>query len=132
MSADRMPRQIGAAGIAKTDFLRQRREFAHVRAAGAAHRGRYIVVNIVPAPDGKVRLGIIVSRRFSKQAVDRNRARRLIRESFRLLRNGVRSPVWIVIIARRNLLKRVMQDVQDELIRILQDADLFVDPAGES
>jgi ribonuclease P protein component len=132
MSEDRSPRQIGAAGIAKTDFLRQRREFAYVRAAGVAHRGRYIVVNIAPALDGKVRLGIIVSRRFSKQAVDRNRARRLIRESFRLLRNGVRSPVWIVIIARRNLLDRVVQDVQDEFIRILQDADLFVDLAGES
>ena len=64
--------------------------------------------------------------------VDRNRARRLIRESFRLLRNGVRSPVWIVIIARRHLLNRVVQDVQEELIRILQDADLFADSAGES
>ena len=91
-----------------------------------------MVVNIATAPDGKARLGIIVSRRFSKQAVDRNRARRLIRESFRLLRNGLRSPVWIVIIARRNLLHRMVQDVQEELIRILQDADLFVDPAGES
>lgn len=131
MTAGKMPQQIGPAKIAKADFLRQRREFDYVRKEGTSYVGRYVVINIAPAPDDCVRLGIIVSRRFSRSAVDRNRGRRLIRESFRLLRNGIESPIWMVVIARHYLQGCKVQQVQDEFIRLLREADAFESPSDE-
>ena len=42
------------------------------------------------------RLGLVVPKRVLKRAVDRNRAKRQIRESFRLARPGL--PAWDIVI----------------------------------
>lgn len=52
--------------------------------SGAARRGdRYFTVLSVPNEEGRARLGIAVARRTAPRAIDRNRIKRLIRESFR-------------------------------------------------
>ncbi len=47
------------------------------------------------------RLGVIIAKRFMKKAVDRNRVRRLIRESFRLNQQHL-SRLDIVVLVRCN------------------------------
>jgi ribonuclease P protein component len=130
MKVEKTPPQVGLAGIGKGDYLRRQSEFDYVRANGTTLAGRLIVINIVSAPDNKVRIGIIVSKGYSRKAVHRNRARRLIRESFRLLRTGIRPPVWIIVIARRQLFSLKVQDVQGEFVQLLADAKVSVtDPS---
>ena len=65
--------------------------------------------------------GIICSRKFDKRAVRRNRARRLVKESFRLLREEI-EPCGIVIIPKREILRLKMQEVRAELARALTKA----------
>ena len=84
-----------------------------------------MVVGLLPAPDGKSRLGIVVSRRYDGKAVIRNRARRLIRESFRLMRHGFSEPHWIVVIARKYMHDCSLADVQDELAEILEQVGVM-------
>ena len=38
----------------------------------------------IPAPDNRSRIGIIVGKRALKRAIDRNRIKRIVRESFRI------------------------------------------------
>lgn len=114
--------QIGSARLRPEFFLRKAREFAHVKAQGVSYPGRFLVLNVTPAPDGQLRLGLIVSRRYHRRAVQRNRARRLMRESYRLLRGGIAGPLWLVVIARPHMQGRQVQDVQAELIRLLRQA----------
>jgi len=64
-----------------------------------------------------VRIGIIVSKRVAKQAVIRNRIKRIIRESFRLQQPGL-SGADIIVIARsecRNMDKKSLREVADSL-----------------
>ena len=64
------------------------------------------------------RIGIIASKKVGN-SVKRHRAKRLIKEAFRLLAPSVK-PINVVIIARRSVLRLKCQDVQREMTRLLQ------------
>ena len=88
-------------------------------------KGKYIIINLMPAPDNQTRMGIIVSKRYNLKAVARNRARRLIRECFRLSRHGINEKLWIVIIARKHLETAKLPDVQQDFINQLETRDYW-------
>jgi ribonuclease P protein component len=59
-------------------------EFAAVFAARLYYRSRSYLVMCRPNELGWARLGMVIGKRQFKRAVDRNRMRRIIRETFRL------------------------------------------------
>ena len=128
MSGGKAPFHLANASLKGHKAL-QTKEFAAVRKGGTSFKGKYLVINVLPALDQETRLGIIVSKRFHLRAVRRNRARRLIREGFRLLRpgikNGLEDRVWLVVIARRYLENANLHDVQSEYIKLLTEADYW-------
>lgn len=78
-------------------------DFKRVFAARDARQNRLFRIHRAPAPGGtganRPRLGMAVSRRAARRAVDRNRIRRHIRESFRA-RAGRLAPYDYVVVAR--------------------------------
>jgi ribonuclease P protein component len=81
--------------------IRRRAEFRQVYDHGTRIRGRYSTLFILPTKLPVGRLGIAATRKLGG-AVQRNRAKRLIREVFR--RNNVASGFDIVIVPKRELL----------------------------
>ncbi len=105
--------------------MRNRSDFLCVKARGCVFRGRFLIIQVLKAPDSKTKLGIITSKRYSNSAVTRNRAKRLIRESFRLIKQHLTTPVWIVIIARKMMLEGSLELVMRELTYFLNKADVL-------
>lgn len=67
--------------------LRRRREFEAVLASPRkAIVSPLFVVRLLARPGGPARLGIVAGRKALARAVDRNRAKRLVREAFRSTR----------------------------------------------
>lgn len=58
-------------------------DFDQVFAASQRARTDYLLVMARPSPVGRPRLGMIIGKRLLARAVDRNRVKRCVRESFR-------------------------------------------------
>lgn len=122
---DLNPLQIGKGTLADHNALKHA-DFDRVKRDGRQLVGTRLIIGLLPSPDSMTRLGIVVSRRYSTRAVERNRARRLIRECFRLIRHGITEPYWIVMISRKQLHGASLQDVQHDVCKSLGEAGVFV------
>lgn len=83
--------------------VRRRAEFQQVFDRGTRLQSRFFTLLLLPTARGRSRLGIVASRKIGG-AVQRNRAKRLIREMFRQLPAGRGASVDAVVIPRREFL----------------------------
>jgi ribonuclease P protein component len=114
------------SGPARENRVRKRAEFLEIQGDGARVNGDCLVFILKRRPAGSpLRLGITASRKIGG-AVQRNRARRLIREAFRAVFPELPGALDIVVIVRRPLGERKMDAVlaewQRALPRILRTA----------
>ncbi len=72
--------------LPKENRLLKRADFLRVYENGKRFEGRFMTVFILPAKDEIHRAGITATKKAIGKAHDRNRAKRLLRESFRLSR----------------------------------------------
>lgn len=94
--------------------LRTGRQFDHVFKRGRRFGGRLFLLVVAPNQEGCDRLGLAVSRRVGG-AVARNRARRLLRESFRRLRPARGEGVDVVVVAHKEVAASSQAEVDREL-----------------
>ena len=106
--------------LRKADKLRFRAQFDQVRRDGNRSAGPAVVVVVAPSPEGKVQCGVICSRKYSLKSVVRNRARRLLWESFRLLKPGM-TPCRILLIPRCKLMEYDRPRTTEELKKLLAE-----------
>jgi ribonuclease P protein component len=119
-------KQIGCATLERGETLHLKSEFGFVHNNGLKFVGRYMILISAANVDNTVRFGVICGKRYSKRAVKRNRARRLIKESFRLLKAGVKSSHNIFIV-RQRMKHAKLQEIQKEMIYLLKKADLMLE-----
>ena len=100
------PALLGFA-LPKESRLLKRADFLRVYENGVRYEGRFMTVFILPAREGRHRVGITATKKAIGKAHDRNRAKRLLRESFRLNRmelDAVPTKYDWVLNARRRIL----------------------------
>lgn len=88
-----------AAGLPPQARLRRAADFAALRQAPGRADSRYFLIRYCASDAPYPRLGLAISRRVSKSAVQRNRIKRQARESFRRAREGLPA-VDVLVIAR--------------------------------
>ena len=97
--------------------LRKRSEFLRVYAEGKRFNSRLMTVFLLPLNSESHRLGITASKKGIGKAFERNRAKRLLRESFRLSSaelSGLKGKYEWVLNARRGLLQvKLSESLQD-------------------
>lgn len=83
-------------------------------------------------PNGlaKSRIGVVTAKRTLRLAVERSRARRLMREAFRLERPQLRPGVDVVLIARRKLLEGDCARTRRDLLWLWRKSALLAAQAG--
>ena len=118
-------KQTGRATLSRQEVLRKRLDFLYVKKNAEVFVGRHLIIQVIPAGDNKTKIGIITTKRFHKNSVERNRAKRLLRGSFRLSKGGFVRPVWIVAVARKKMLNVKLDPVLREIIDLLKKANVL-------
>jgi ribonuclease P protein component len=90
-----------AAGLPREARLRRAADFAAMRQGSGRLGGRCFSVRYRANGLDQARLGLAISKRVSKRAVERNRIKRLLRESFRRHRHEL-PPMDLLVMARES------------------------------
>ncbi len=109
-------------GLPKHERLRKRAEFVRVYGSGKRFEGRYMTVFILPNEIDRQRLGVTATKKGIGKAHDRVRAKRLLREAFRLNRaalSGLNENFDWVLNARRPISRVKLSAPLEELERII-------------
>lgn len=112
--------------------LRKSAEFRTVYGEGKRFEGRLMTVFVLPTGLARHRLGITASRKMSRLAVKRNRAKRLLREAFRLTGgelDALRSRYDWVFNARRSIIEVKVEAVVADLRRIIAQIERSEQPS---
>jgi ribonuclease P protein component len=102
--------------MTKTESITENYLFRRLYKIGRSSVQPHIAVYYRKNKLGCNRLGITATKKIGN-AVQRNRARRLIREAYRLSEEGLPTGVDIVVVARQRAVTAGMQDVRKSLLR---------------
>jgi ribonuclease P protein component len=99
---------------ARQQHLRSATDFQRIRASGTKWECGFFYVTFLESPAGAApvrRLGVVASRRVGN-AVARNRAKRLMRELFRLNQQQLPPACDLVMVARSSITRAGFADLQ--------------------
>ena len=113
-------------GPFRLDSSKYKRVFAEKK----SFYGRSVVIWVMCASDAGRRAGVVVSKRNFRRAVDRNRAKRLMREAFRLSRHNMLPQTDMILIARTGIAGKGCQDVMKDLEQVCRRARVWQGAAG--
>ena len=114
----------GSQSFPKRQHLLRPSQFRRVYDNGRRYHGSLAVAHVLAAPDQPRTVGIVTSRKVGN-AVARNRARRLIREAYRLNQHQLQDHFQIVMVARNSINGKKRQDVEACLLDLFRVAGLL-------
>ncbi len=112
-------------GLSRAQRLIRTCEFQEIFANGERWDGSLLTLWVHRSADASLRLGVIASRRAFPRAVDRSRAKRLLREAYRLNRCRLASGANVILIGRKGLVHACRQDVEKDFLAVAQRAGLL-------
>lgn len=116
-----------------TQPLRLNYEFSRVYNKGRFLSGRHVVLHYMRKPGKSNRLGVTASRKI-KGSVRRNRMKRLLRESYRLLEMQLQSGYDMILVGRETTNRPDYHIISQEVERLLKRAGISrnVTPSGQT
>ncbi len=105
--------------------LRTGRDFNQVRQRGLRLVHGCLIINWLPLSGASMsRLGVVTSAKIGG-AVDRNRARRLLRECYRRHQNEFGAPLDLVLVARPSIVGKAFNEVEKDFLTTVRKAGLL-------
>ena len=109
--------------LSKKERLKKKKEFKKVFDNQYVGYGKYMVLLYSPNDLSYSRVGVIASKKVSKRAVDRNRAKRLLKEVFRLNKDLIKKGDYILI-GKKDILNINLKELQEDFFNILKGKKL--------
>jgi ribonuclease P protein component len=118
-------------GLSRRRRIKQARDFARLKTFGKRVVSGCLILNWQGLdPGGISRVGVVTSRKVGG-AVLRSRARRLLRESYRVHQHDLRRPLELVLVARPSIATKGLAAVETDLLAAFRRAGLLQDSTGQ-
>lgn len=113
------------------ETLKTNSDFRRAYARGKSYTNPALVMYVRKNRAGSCRIGITASKKIGN-AVQRNRARRVIRESFRQIKLPLKSGFDIVFVARTKTVFKKSTEIYDIMLPMLKDAKVVINEESGS
>lgn len=114
----------GGYGLDRERRLRKNSEFRLVYKHGRFEVGRLCVMYRMPVSGQLTRIGFVTGKKVGG-AVQRNRARRLMKEVYRLHQHELKEGYHIVLVGREPLSRAVYSEAEKEILKLLERSKLL-------
>lgn len=109
--------------------IKKRADFVRVAKEGARFFSKYFILNALPTDKGGVRVGYVATKKNIGKAVDRNFAKRRMRELMRSLDFGsIGAGMDIVVVSKKVLLETkfdvLKSEVQKQIEMVFREASV--------
>ena len=105
--------------------VKQGRDFARLKSQGRRLTRGCLIANWLEVVAGRPsRIGVITTKKIGN-AVVRSRARRLLREAFRLHQLELKQPLDVVLVARFSIVGKKLAEVEADYLAVLRQARLL-------
>lgn len=111
--------------LPKINRLTKNKEFDCVFKKGRSNYNNLLGIKNAPNDLGLVRLGILISNKVSKKAVDRNKTKRQVREIFNQYLNKIIAGNDFLIIALPAIKAKTYQEIEGAIIFSLKKLNVF-------
>ena len=120
-------------GLPRERRIKHGRDFGRAKTQGRRLTQGCLILNWVDLPStSSSRVGVITSRKIGG-AVVRSRARRVLREAFRLHQRRLSKPVDVVLVARGSIAGKAYTEVEADYLQAIKKARLVrPDPAASA
>ena len=106
--------------LAQGARITKARDYAHIFQKGMHSQGKFWKLIAIPSGQENSRLGLAISKKICKRAVDRNLFKRLARETFRQHRDDFELLDFVVMI--KKIPNTNNQELISDLLSLLQNA----------
>jgi ribonuclease P protein component len=112
--------------LKRINRINKTRELQKVYRLGKALHTPALVIKFVPnkLPEAKIRMAFVVSKKVSKRAVERNRVKRVLRESMRSFLNQLAVGDYMVI-AKSAAINFNNKELREQVATVLKKASLI-------
>lgn len=112
--------------LGRDERLRTHSAFDLVRRKSRALKGEWLVANVYPNSLDFNRIGVSISARAVQKSAKRHRARRLIREAYRLNKQGFKRGFDIVIRTKPGDSVPNLKEVETDLLALFKRAGILL------
>jgi len=95
--------------------LKKKKDFEKVLKQGENIRGSVMYFKVLKTKEPEPRIGFIVSKKVSPKAVERNKARRRMKEAVRSSLDSLKKGTDIVIIALPKIKEKSFEEIKEEI-----------------
>ncbi len=117
--------------MTSVETLKTNSDFRRAYSRGRSYTNPALVMYVRKTRAGSCRIGITASKKIGN-AVERNRARRVIREAFRQIKLPLKGGFDIVFVARTKTVFKKSTDIYDIMLPFLREAGVIRDEERNS
>lgn len=111
--------------LPKKNRLKKKKDFERVFMNGKIIKCQDLFLKYIDNDKEDTKIGIVVSKKVSKKAVDRNKAKRRIREAFRLIGSKLKNGINMIAVAYPSVKNREFSDIKEQIEAALTKAELI-------
>lgn len=111
--------------LPSSNRLVRKQDFELIKKEGRKYQSNFFGVLVKSTEENSSRFGFIVSTKISKKAAERNKIKRLLRESIKTFLSEIKPGNDILFLVKKDILNKSFEEISKETKEVLKRANVI-------